>query len=114
MFEPRDFRRRGQLRDTGAIGRKVRVGQSALPFVAGRAVKECRRPHKRAVIDTVESLPDGLFHGAKGGRLGDSRYQRELAEAIGDAILTYRAENGLIEAQGDAEAGTGDTGSGGR
>ena len=54
-----------------------------------------------------------LSHRGEEKRLGDARYQRELAEAIGDAILTYRAENGLVEAQG-ADDKAGDTGGGGR
>ena len=57
-----------------------------------------------------------LSHRDEEQRLGDSRYQRELAAAIGDAILAYRDENGLLEAPqtGADEAPTGDTGSGGR
>ena len=49
-----------------------------------------------------------LSHADEEQRLGDRDYQRQLARAIGDAILVYRAESGLPEAQvgaGDAQEG---------
>ena len=42
-----------------------------------------------------------LSHTAEEQRLGDRDYQRQLARAIGDAILVYRDESGLPEAQAD-------------
>ena len=40
-----------------------------------------------------------LSHTAEEQRLGDRDYQRQLARALGDAILAYRQESGLPEAQ---------------
>ena len=50
-----------------------------------------------------------LSHGEEERRLGDRTYQRQLARAIGDAILEYRDQMTVPVPEDDAEsAGEGD------
>jgi N-acetylmuramoyl-L-alanine amidase len=48
-----------------------------------------------------------LSHGAEEGKLGDSGYQRELAEAIGNSLLSFRSRLDQQTA-GSAGSGAGD------